>query len=192
MRTGVARFEHLSPGEILSWDQVEHAEGGSRLLSFLTGPSQPLSHPLGCGPAGLQAGTEMATGCNMAPLTLTPRRKHKTSLAPCVLGSTLRMGTGNEPKFWDSVERGGAPVLDSMAADNTGHPCLYTHPSHVGLWDEGHIQRWETWSRVSYLVKTWTLMRMMGKHFKYISHWSLPQKCLCNSKIPLLRPSTPL
>lgn len=67
MRTGVARFEHLSPGEIQSWDQVEHAEGGSGLLSLLTGPSQPLSHPLGCGPAGLQAGAEMATGCNMAP-----------------------------------------------------------------------------------------------------------------------------
>lgn len=55
------------------------------------------------------------------PLTLTPRRKRKTSLAPCVLGTTLRMGTGNEPKFWDSVEGGGAPVLGS-----TGHPCLYS------------------------------------------------------------------
>lgn len=68
LRTGVARFEHLSPGEIQSWDQVEHADGGSGVLSpLLTVPSQPLSHPLGCGPVGLQAGAEMAAGCNMVP-----------------------------------------------------------------------------------------------------------------------------
>ena len=88
LTTGVAHFEHLSPGEIQSRDQVEHADGGSGVLSpLLTVPSQPLSHPLGCDPAGLQAGAEMQPAAPWSPLTPTPRRKHKTSLPPFVLSS---------------------------------------------------------------------------------------------------------
>ena len=90
----MACFEHLSPGEIQSWDQVEHAEGGSRLLSFLTGPLQRLSHPLGCGPAGLQAGTEMATGCNMAPSHFNTQEETQNQSGSMCAGHHTENGYG--------------------------------------------------------------------------------------------------
>lgn len=44
-------LRHLSPGEIQSWDQVEHADGGSGVLSpLLMSLHSPLSIPMGCGP----------------------------------------------------------------------------------------------------------------------------------------------
>lgn len=110
LTTGVARFEHLSPGEIQSWDQVEHADGGSGVLSpLLTVPSQLLSHPLGCGPAGLQAGAEMAAGCTMVPSHSDTQEETQNQSASICAEQHVRTDMGDEPKFWDSVEGGGAP-----------------------------------------------------------------------------------
>lgn len=111
---------------------------------------------------------------------------------PFVLGSILRTDMGNEPKFWDSVEGGGTPCPWQRGSWLHRPPLLVlTHPRQAcGMKATCKGVRRGHW--LSYLVKTWTLMRMVGKHFKYIPHWSLPQKCLCNSKIPLLRPSTPV
>ena len=88
LRTGVAHFEHLSPGEIQSWDQVEHADGGSGVLSpLLTSLHSPSLIPWAVAQQGCRQALRWQQVAPWSPLTPTPRRKHKTSLPPFVLSS---------------------------------------------------------------------------------------------------------